>query len=90
MALSCCERGSNPGWGDHIWCPQAAKALSSSSLDDLKAQDNNQLWQSLSDLTLLLSSMKHTTVFALGYTDEFIHTDELIKVPASAIINGPA
>lgn len=72
--------------------PSSAKAVSSSSLDDLKAQDNYQLWQSLSYLTVFLSHMKHTNVSVLGYTDEFIHTDELIKVPAVRIsyINGPA
>lgn len=65
--------------------------ITSTSLDDLQAQ-NNQLCQSLSDLTLLLSSVKHTSTFVLEYTEEFSHTDELIKVlmHTSAIINGSA
>lgn len=71
------------GWSCLV--PSSAKVISSSSLDDLKAQDNYQLWQSLSDLTVFLSNMKHTNISVLGYTDDFIHTDELIKVPAVRI-----
>lgn len=81
-----CERGSNPGGVGHVWCPSAM--ITSSSLDDLKAQDNNsQLCQSLSGLTLLLSSMKHTSTFVLEYRDEFIYTDELTKVQDVCISN---
>lgn len=67
--------------------PSSGKVMTSRSLDDLKAQDNNQLPQSLSGLTFLLSSVKDMNTFVLEYTDEFSHTDELIKAQDVCISN---